>query len=66
MKRVTVSTYEDGCADQVDLVFLPFVIYCSFSTSFNSKEVLFVCLPFLLTSYVLLFLKIERRIYVQD
>jgi len=55
MKRVTVSTYEDGCADQVDLVFLPFVIYCSFSTSFNSKEVLFICQPFLLTTYALQF-----------
>ena len=55
MKRVTVSTYEDGCADQVDFVFLPFVIYCSFSTSFNSKEVLFICQPFLLTTYALQF-----------
>ncbi|MGE7767393.1 hypothetical protein [Peribacillus sp. NPDC096540] len=44
MKRKTVSTYEDGCADQADKanVWIMLQTYCSLRTSFFLREVLFM------------------------
>ena len=43
MKCETVSTYEDGCADQANEYLFDYAqTYCSLRTSFSLKEVLFI------------------------